>query len=234
MKELSVIIVEDDLIHQSNARSLCKKLDLEVLGLADNHYDALALILRYKPKLILVDIMLKEGTNGLDLIADVRAHYQPLAIVTTSQISSEFVSKAAQAGIQAYLAKPLRLDDLQTSILLAIENTRLLNKSSDFILLKHAKGTDRVALDSIVYLSTAGNRYCVYFCSEKEYRMRTGLQEAFEALPKLDFIRVHKSYVVRLNTIQTLLASDILLLKNGTQIPIGEAYKKELLERLST
>jgi len=64
--------------------------------------------------------------------------------------------------------------------------------------------------------------------------MRTGLQEAFEALPKLDFIRVHKSYVVRLNTIQTLLASDILLLKNGTQIPIGEAYKKELLERLST
>lgn len=230
---MRVVIVEDELIHQQNAALICDDLGWEVVGMANNFFDGLALVLRHQPDVVLLDILLAEGGNGLELAVAIRKHLQPIIVMVTSQVSSEFLQQAAANHIRLYLAKPLQRDTLLAQVQLELLNHVAIPEAKQtHLLLKHATGTDRVAISSIYFLSTAGNRYCRYVCNEREYRRRIGLQEALDELPSQTFIRIHKSYGVALQAIKSLLENDELLLVNGEHLPIGEPFKRGLLQAL--
>ncbi len=227
------VVIEDEPIHLENARLICDELGWPILGYADNVFDGLALVLRHKPDLVLLDIMLKEGGNGLELLNDIRKHLDPLIVLTTSMLNTDFINRAAQAGIGSYLIKPLQKSTLYSQVSLEMQKRlHQVQGPAEAVLLKHATGTDRVSFQDIYYLSTAGNRYCTYFCKNREYRIRIGLTEAMAELPGSMFIRIHKSYAIRVSAIRTLLGQHDVMLENGVVLPVGEGFRKTILEAL--
>lgn len=232
-KPLKVIIVEDDLTHRLNAELLCEQLGHEVKGCYNNSYDALAHILRHKPELLLVDIELEENTNGLVLIEEVFKHYAPMIILTTAFAESSYVEQAIKLGVSQYLVKPLDASNLDVNIKMAQLKNQPSATEKEALLLKTAMGFDRVLFAEIDFLETDGNRYCVIHTKTKTYRDRTTLTELLQQLPSKDFLRIHKSFAVRLGAIKSLHNDQqSICLTNGQTLPLGEKYKILLLEKL--
>jgi len=105
-KELSVVIVEDHrMFREQLARLINKADDMRVCGEADNIRDGLALIKQERPSIAIVDISL-EGSSGLELLKDLRAHGVAVpALVLSMHDESLYAERALRAGARGYVNK---------------------------------------------------------------------------------------------------------------------------------
>ena len=91
--------------------------DLEVCGEAESGAEALALIPRVKPDLVVVDLTLK-GSDGLELMRRLRQSRPELKLLVFSMHNQlSYVRTAFEAGAQGYVAK----DEGTEKLLEAIE-----------------------------------------------------------------------------------------------------------------
>lgn len=77
----------------------------------------------------------------------------------------------------------------------------------------------------------------IYFCMEQkqvklvtqnsEFIFRDKLNEIYNGLPKTQFCRCHKSYIININYIKTIRFDSVELM-NGEQIPIGRTYREQI------
>ncbi len=108
------IVVVDD--HESVRESICRIVSLQddmvVLGEASDGLQALKVVERTSPDLVLVDIRMP-GMDGLELIQRLRASYPQLKIVALSAHEDElYVSEALKHGADTYVLKGTPLKDL--------------------------------------------------------------------------------------------------------------------------
>ena len=85
--------------------------------------------------------------------------------------------------------------------------------------------------NEIVYIESNDSEVWVYATEQRRFRNKTGITQ-WENLLGEDFIRVHRSFIVRKESIQETL-SDSLTLADGTSIPVSRKYK-EAVATLST
>lgn len=102
-----VYIVDDHPLVREWLRDLLQQQpDLEVCGQADNAAAALAGIGASKPELAIVDLTLKGGGSGLDLVKDLRAMHPDIAVIVLSMHEeSTYAERALRAGAKAYVMK---------------------------------------------------------------------------------------------------------------------------------
>jgi len=67
----SVLIVEDELIFALDLKQTLTGLGYRVVGLASNHRDAVRLALEHRPDLVLMDINLESGGDGIAVAAEI-------------------------------------------------------------------------------------------------------------------------------------------------------------------
>src|SRR4029079_11734816 len=72
--------------------------------------------------------------------------------------------------------------------------------------------------------------YVNIYTAEKRYTVLSTLKGILEKLPQNDFMRVHKSYIIRLDAIGQIEDNTISIDKK--LIPVSNTYKKQLMERL--
>ena len=85
--------------------------------------------------------------------------------------------------------------------------------------------------NEIVYIESNDSEVWVYATEQRRFRNKTGITQ-WENLLGEDFIRVHRSFIVRKEAIQEAL-SDSLILADGTSIPVSRKYR-EAVATLST
>ena len=78
--------------------------------------------------------------------------------------------------------------------------------------------------NEIVYIESNDSEVWVYATEQRRFRNKTGITQ-WENLLGEDFIRVHRSFVVRKESIQDTL-SDSLTLEDGTSIPVSRKYRE--------
>ena len=79
-------------------------------------------------------------------------------------------------------------------------------------------------LSEIIYVESRDTEVWVYATEGRHYRNKTGISQ-WENLLGEDFIRVHRSFIVRKEAIQETL-SDSLTLADGTSIPVSRKYRE--------
>ena len=78
--------------------------------------------------------------------------------------------------------------------------------------------------NEIVYIESNDSEVWVYATEQRRFRNKTGITQ-WENLLGEDFIRVHRSFIVRKEAIQETL-SDLLILADGTSIPVSRKYRE--------
>jgi len=208
---IKTIIVEDEKL----ARDLIKDYlrnheDFELIGEYEDGFSGLKAINEMKPDLIFLDIQMPKLT-GFEMIEVLEHH--PAIIFTTAY--DQFALKAFEHNALDYLLKPYSKDRFDEAIGKARERVQSGDKDSIARLVEHrdeqedeihrvvVKSRSRInviPVDDIIYLEAQDDYVMIYTLQSKHLKQKT--MKFFEAhLPLEDFVRIHRSYIVKLSEI---------------------------------
>jgi two-component system response regulator AtoC len=120
----SVLVVDDEILTLNNLRKVLEKENYEVL-VADSGETALEIFEKYKPQLVLLDLMLP-GISGLEVLRRIKEIERETIVIMMS--AYEILEKAVESmklGAYDYLLKPFKVNDLKNAIRRALETLSL-------------------------------------------------------------------------------------------------------------
>lgn len=203
---------------------------LRLVASFTNPIEALQLLSGQKIDLVFLDIQMPEIT-GIDFIKAIQGKSK--VILTTAY--SEFALEGYDLYVVDYLLKPIRLPRFLTAVQKAVEQISAASESSvpddDFIFVKtESKGKLlKINLADIDFIESMKNYVAIHRAGQKTL-VYTTMKELEERLPKKQFLRVHKSFIIPVARI-TGIEGNMVRLKNITaEVLIGENYKAELME----
>ncbi len=118
MEAMRVVIADDETIRLMSLKTQMESMGLQVVGEAVNGKQAIDLVTRLKPDLAVLDIKMPE-MDGLEAAKAIMAQYPIPVIVLTAYSEKTLAERAIDAGVFAYLMKPVSEEDLLPTILLA-------------------------------------------------------------------------------------------------------------------
>ncbi|HET9747555.1 MAG TPA: LytTR family DNA-binding domain-containing protein [Chitinophagaceae bacterium] len=206
---------------------------LHLVASFTNPIGALQLVGQQKIDLVFLDIQMPE-ISGIDFIKAIQGKSK--VILTTAY--SEFALEGYDLYVVDYLLKPIRLPRFLAAVQKAVEQINALNETSshkktedDYLFVKtESKGKLlKINLADIDFIESMKNYVAIHRGGQKTF-VYTSMKELEERLPKKQFIRVHKSFIIPISRI-TGIEGNLVRLKNVTsEILIGENYKAELME----
>lgn len=241
----SVIIVEDEPPARAKLKRFLASLpDFQVVAEAETVEIAVAEITTRRPDVVYLDIQLGER-SGFDVVDQIRGVVSPYIVFTTAY--AEYAVQAFDVQALDYLLKPFDRDRFLRSserVRVALadpdhgdleERVRrvLATMPGRSVPVKQVLVRDRirayfVPVDTIDRITAAGN-YVEIHAAGKVHLVREPLTQLIAQLDAGDFIRVHRSHVVRLAFIaelQPMFHGDYeLILKNGERLALSRRYK---------
>lgn len=248
MAKIGILVVEDESIVAKDIQQSLKKLGYEVLGVCATGEDAMEKAEQTKPSLILMDIMLKGDVSGIEAADYVRQKLNIPVVFLTAYADSSTLSKAKITEPYGYIIKPFKEIDLQTNIEIALykhEKASEAKRERDFLYsLVEAKSTKETifvksnmklvkihtkdiyyieALKDYVTINTKNNRYVIH----------STMKDIEKKFPSAEFVRAHRSYIVRIDKIAAIDHHFLVLDDIQKQVPVSTSYRDELEKRLN-
>jgi two-component system, LytTR family, response regulator len=229
---MNALIIDDNKIARTTTRQLADKVaDLNIVGECASAMDAYNLLLGQPVDLLLLDIEMP-GMSGLELTKNL-ANKQPVIIFITSK--REHALEAFDLNVVDYVVKPLTSSRFIQAIdkareILESNREEVKIKEDEFIFIRDSNIVRRLKLDKILYAEAMGD-YVKLYTPEKFYAIHATLKAVEERLPVSNFLRVHRSYMVALNKIDSMESG--VLIVNGKPIPVADAYRNTLNKRMN-
>lgn len=240
MSKVKVGIVEDELIIAQGIARALESMDYATTEPAISYKEAVEMIEREHPDIVLIDIQLKGQKDGIDLAERIKKDYNIPYIFLTANADAVTVNRAKQLNPPAYLVKPFNKTGLFTSIEICLHNyskDKQPNQAEDAseyfikdcLFIKSGQAYKKVKNEQILYLES-DNIYVNVYATSGRYLLRNSIQAVLDRLASPNFIRVHKSYAVNADHIDSV-TNDSIFMGNG-EIPIGRAYRENVMTYL--
>jgi len=204
--------------------------DISVVGECANAMDAYNLMQEQPVNLVLLDIEMP-GMTGLELTKNM-GNKRPVIIFTTSK--KEYAAEAFELNVADYIVKPvtparfIQAIDKAREILGSITEEVKMDEK-EFVFIRDSNIVRRLKLDDILFAEAMGD-YVKLHTHQKFFAIHTTLKIVEERLPAAKFLRVHRSYIIAVNKIDTIQDGAIII--NGKPLPVADAYRAALNKRM--
>ena len=123
---MRALIVEDEIFSATHLKHIIQEIGVEVIDIVDNSKDALEICKKLKPDIVLMDIMIKGATSGVETAVEIEYNISKdiLIIFLTAYSDAEMIDYATRANAFAYLLKPYRKGEIVATIKLAEANLK--------------------------------------------------------------------------------------------------------------
>lgn len=236
--EINILVLDTDPVHAMSVKDLFIKLGYNLLDLVDNASDAVAALYASDPDLVIIEIGLKEKANGFEVAKknmESGFNAKPVIFITDDK-SDQMFELAKRYKPCAYFIKPFDKYLIKYAIELAVNKSsesprnnleKNIDKgiiNSDNLFIRKTKKIVKVPLTEIQYIEVE-SKYSTLHTNMGKFLIRISLVELMEKLPANSFIRVHRNYIVNLNSIVEFDYDECTVhLKSGS-VPMGRSYK---------
>ena len=238
-----VLIVDDEFYARRLLSDYVGKLEsLHLVGACSSALEALAILQREQVDILLMDIQMPEMT-GLELV---RRLSEPPAVIFTTAYSEHAIESYELEAVD-YLLKPIALSRFVQAIDKAIgriglsadrggktsgegiDQSRLTSVTPDYLIVKSGHKLFKINYPELLYIE--GQReYVTFHTVNRRITAYYSLKDLEEELPREQFIRIHKSYIVSFRSIESLEGNTVTVA--GIDLPIGGNYREALMQRL--
>ncbi|WP_215222621.1 LytR/AlgR family response regulator transcription factor [Echinicola shivajiensis] len=180
------------------------------------------------PDILIIDIHMP-GFNGIILSSMVHAKNIPVILTSGHPLDAR---DAFEVNALDFLSKPFLLNKLAKAIF-KLKNTPAPTSPSDVepdtlpdhVFVKANKGYGYIKINThdILYIKAAGH-YADIYTKTFKYTSNLGMDELSKILANSSIKRVHKSYLVNFDNIESLSSREIILAEKNIKIPIGETF----------
>lgn len=225
---LKVVILEDNVSYAWDYEMIMEKLEIQVVGVYKQWKDALPIIKEQLPDFIIVDLFLQNNEKGLDFIKQMKDFFIPM-IVCTGYPEVEYMDEALEAGVYAFLSKPLDKSSLTFQVKKLKKELLEKERKNSNLIIKNKKNYIKIPYSEIVRIEIEGNYSFIYITSNKRYVLKISLKKITEKLDPKVFIRCHRSTIVNLEHIKSLdIISNKAVLSTADEVDIGSKFKAAL------
>lgn len=230
--KLKCIIIDDEPLARELIRSYVERTPgLTLAGEYETAADALDPIMQMRPDILFLDINMPR-VNGIDFAAMIPADTRILYITAYDR----YAVQGFRVNALDYLLKPVSYEDFLRSVGKAFEWKRMKNslesqthKSSGSITIKSENRLIQMRLDTIRYIEVRNDRVIFFRTDGSEITSLMSMKEIEDMLPSDIFMRVHRSFMVNMDTVEVVERNRIVYGK--TYIPISENKRDEFFER---
>jgi len=227
MQKYSCIIIEDEPLALERTQTFVNKVPfLDLKATFDNAMTGLSYLNANKVDLLFLDINMDE-LSGIELLESSKITSQ--VIITTAY--QEYALKGYELNVTDYLLKPFTFNRFLQAVNKAQENITKSNTETalDFIFVKTENRLEKVMFDDIIYIEGMRDYRRIHMRTKKIMTLQN-FKELEKIIPSNLVCRVHKSYMVALNKIESIERNRIKIADQ--LIPISDTYKLSFYEKI--
>lgn len=247
METIKAIIVEDEELGRTLIKNFLQDFpDVELIDECVDGFNGAVAINDKQPDLVFLDIQMPK-LNGFEMLE--LLNYEPEIIFTTAY--NEYAIKAFELNAVDYLLKPFSKERMGAAIEKATQKIRnklpsqekirsLVNQPItehiERIVVKSGSKINVIPVTKISYFE-AQDDYVMLYTAEGKHLKQATMKYFEDHLNPDDFVRVHRSYIVRIDQVAQLQpyekGSYVAILKSGDKLKVSKSGLKNLKERLN-
>lgn len=172
MEEKKILIVEDNLEVSIVIKNQLTSIGYKINHIVDSGKKAIEECEKNPPDIVLMDITLKEELSGIEASKEILKRFDIPIVFLTGNVTEDFITEATNAGAYGYLLKPVKKQDLQVALEIALhkhnidKNTKLSETLYKAVVEDQTELITRYSLD--FKLTFVNNSFCKYYNTSKE------------------------------------------------------------------
>jgi DNA-binding LytR/AlgR family response regulator len=230
---MKCIIVDDEPLAIEILDSYVARVDeLELVGTFRNAIAAFTFLQQNTVDLIFLDIEMPK-LSGIDFLKTLK--HRPKVIITTAY--RDYAIEGFELEVIDYLLKPIPFERFLKAVgkvlssgVQPIAGLATVVAQDSFIYFKVDKKMVKTRIADILYIESIKD-YVKVRTSDKEIITQQKISYLDESLPRTQFLRIHRSFIVNLDRIDAYTATDVEISK--FKVPIGRNYKNDVMKLLS-
>lgn len=228
---IKCIIVDDEpLAREGMKLNVNEVSSLDLVGCFENALEANDFLLNNEVDLMFLDIEMPELT-GLEFLKSLVN--QPMVILTTAY--PQYALESYELNVIDYLVKPIRIERFIKAVNKAEEIHRLKKSTKheidsfgdDYIFVKSERKYVKIFFKDIKFIEGLKD-YVIIHSMQKKIMTAMNVKTIDSQLPGEIFVRVNKSYIININSINEI-DNDFVIIGNS-EIPIGRTYKDDFIK----
>jgi two-component system LytT family response regulator len=249
MEKIRTVIIEDEAPAREIIKHYLKELDsIEIIAECSDGFSGLKTISQLKPDLVFLDIQMPRLT-GIELVEVLTE--KPEIIFTTA--CDQFALKAFELNAVDYLLKPFSkrrfLEAVKKAVDKIISGTgnqepanKLLAKMPEpaapvnRVVVRKGNAINLIPVEQIRYVEAQDDYVMIHHSNGKALKQQT-MKFYEDNLPKADFIRIHRSYIVKVEEINKIEPygkdNHVAVLRSGDKLPVSRTGYQHLKEELN-
>jgi two-component system LytT family response regulator len=235
--KIRCIAVDDEPLALEKMETFIEKIDyLDLVDRFDNGMDALNFLRKEEVDLVFLDIQMDE-LSGIQLLEVLKV--RPKVILTTAY--DEYALKGYELDVADYLLKPFSFQRFLKAVEKVYDQLKSARsnpaeapsreKRRPYLLVRSEYKLIKIWLDEILFVEGMKD-YSRIHCTERRIMTMQNLKKMEGHLPHPAFLRVHKSYIIPVEKIDSIDKNHLQIREHS--IPIGGLYKKSLLDYLDS
>lgn len=237
MTTIKTLLVDDEYLALNLLEGFVNQIpDMEVIAKLKSPLKALEVLNQTKVDLLFLDIQMPT-LSGNQLLKTLK--HPPLTVFTTAY--TDYAIEAFDLNVVDYLLKPFSFERFLQAVNKAREQLRLQqevpvsgfaispDQTDQFFTIKADGKFTKVRYDDILYIEGL-KEYVRIVCTHSRHVILESLKNLEGSLPASQFLRVHKSYIVAKNKVQSVEGN--LLEIGTTKIPISRSKREEVIQAI--
>jgi len=245
-EQIKALIIDDEELARELIKNYVKNIpEIDIIGECSNGFEGIKAIQELKPDMIFLDIQMPK-LNGFEML-EILDETPEVVFITAH---NQFAIKAFEMNAVDYLLKPYSADRLTEAVHKAIKKIshkeirtediqklvrRPLTEKLERVVVKTGIKIKVIPVEKINYLE-AQDDYVMIYTDEGKHLKQATMSFFEENLDSNAFIRVHRSYIVKIDQVMQLepYGKDtyVAKLKNGITLKVSKSGLKNLKQKL--
>ena len=229
---IRVIIVDDDELCISVIEDMISQLDDFIcIETFQNALDAYNYLEANDVDVVFLDVEMPK-MGGIELLKSLKK--SPMVVMITSH--EEFALESYEYNVTDFLKKPAEWSRFLKTIekirkeFLDLAAQLLESSDQEHVFIKTDSKLVQLNLSQVLWVEALGN-YIRVHTEEDKYTVLSTMKEIEEKLPPKDFIRVQRSFIIRVDKVKAI--EDNYIIIKDKEIHIGKSYKEDFNKRIN-
>jgi two-component system LytT family response regulator len=250
MHKIRTLIADDEPLARRGVRQLLTSHeDIVVVAETRDGRETVRALRELKPELLFLDVQMP-NLDGFDVVKEIGPKSMPVLIFVTAY--DEFAVRAFEAHALDYLVKPLEVVRFKLALerareylrsaeavgvsrkLAALLATREAERARERIVVLTSSGKLILNADEVDWIE-ADDYYAAIHARDARHLVRESLASLEQRLNRKSFLRTHRSAIVnveRIGEVRKEKGETLLVLKNGTRVPVSRRRRAEVTRLL--
>lgn len=228
--KIKFLIIDDEPLAINVIKNYLQQIEnSEIVATFNNAIDGLNFLNNNTVDVIFLDINMPI-LDGLNFVKSLKV--PPLIIITSAY--TEFASESFNLDVLDYLVKPIEFPRFMRALNKVYSRLEInkaaadSNKKRPFLFIKiDKKKMKKVFLDEILVIECLKD-YLKINTTTGKFLIHSTLSDFTDQLPSGEFIRIHRSYTIAINKIDTIEGNSLEI--DGMRYTIGRSYLEEVKE----